>query len=654
MATADPPGGGGGWVGKVLPTRGLTAAEAAVVERERVAKNISRTVSAAPFLMVLLFGISMAMLAVSPRNEAQAQWQRGVTMIDLCGALALAVAISIARGHDKTGAGALVRRHMGEAMMVLGVLIGAALVLNTIHFEFKMIAWVAVVFLTAVMFHPRFSVFLVIQAVGLGIVLAAAVYATPENAARLGHVTTGVGSVVAVLVVERLTFAAFVRETVMRHQLGEINRNLEHRVTQQVREIVANNERIEALNRQLAGKVATRSEELAMALRRLAVAEHGGETLAPGTVLSDRFEIKYVVGVGGMGVVYAAVDRLAKERVALKVVRTQSGDVAGGVRFLQEATAAASLSHPAIVRVLHVDVTPDGRLYQALELIEGQTLDACLERGRGVPKPVVARLGAVVADALAVAHALGIVHRDVKPQNIMFTADAPGLRLLDFGLAKLRESLSITSMSEHGAVIGTPQFLAPEQVSNPTHVTGSADVYALGMVLYLCISGRLPFQASAPMQWLYAHVHETPRRITTDATPALIALIERCLSKSPADRPTARDVAEQLSRIADDMDAPTLDAWAKTIDYVDTRPLHNAATAASGSSAPVGRKSSPAADTAQLVLPSIVQPSPAPAAFAAAPAGPAAVAIAGTAGSNESPPSPPSPPSDAEENSASA
>jgi serine/threonine protein kinase len=239
----------------------------------------------------------------------------------------------------------------------------------------------------------------------------------------------------------------------------------------------------------------------------------------------------------------------------------------------------------------------------------------------------------------------------------MITADSPGLRLLDFGLAKLRESLSVTSMSEHGAVIGTPQFLAPEQVSNPMHVTGSADVYALGMVLYLCISGRLPFQASAPMQWLYAHVHETPRRITTDATPALIALIERCLAKSPADRPTARDVAEQLSRIADDMDAPTLDAWAKTIDYVDTRPLHNAAAVAAGSSgaaAAVGAKGSPAADTAQLILPAIAQPAPAasPAPkFAGAPAGPAAVAIAGTAGSSESPSKPPS---DAEEKTASA
>lgn len=635
MATGDPPGGGASWLAKLVPTRGLSPAEAAVVERERVAKNVARTGSAAPFLMVLLFGISMAMLVVTPKTEGQAQWQRGITMIDLCGALALAVAIGVARGTETKGAGAVLRRHMGEAMMVLGVVIGAALVLNTLHYQFKMIAWVAVVFLTAVLFHPRLVPFLVTQALGLTTVLIAAFEASPESAARLGHITTAVGSAVAVIVVERLSFAAFVRETVMRHQLGEINRDLEHRVTQQVREIVANNERIEALNRQLAGKVASRSEELAMALRRLAVAEHGGETLAPGSTLGDRFEIKYVVGVGGMGVVYAAVDKLAGERVALKVVRTQSGDVAGGVRFLQEATAAASLSHPAIVRVLHVDVTADGRLYQALELVEGQTLDACLERGHGMPKPMVARLGAVVADALAVAHALGIVHRDVKPQNIMITADGPGCRLLDFGLAKLRETLSIGSLSEHGAVIGTPQFLAPEQVSTPLNVTGSADVYALGMVLYLCLSGRLPFQAQAPMQWLYAHVHETPRRITTDATPALIALIERCIAKQPADRPTARQVADELGHIADEMDAPQLATWAKTIDYVDTRPLHHAAAALTGA------KGSHAAETAPLVLPAIAAP-PAPApAFAGAPAGPAAIATAGSVGaaSKDEPPS---------------
>lgn len=627
MATGDPSGGGGGLWGKLVPTKGLSAAEAAVVERERVAKNIVRTTGAGPFLMVLLFGISMAMLLVSPETEAQAKWQRGITMIDLCGALALAVAIGVARGTETKGAGAVLRRHMGEAMMVLGVVIGAALVLNTLHYQFKMIAWVAVVFLTAVLFHPRLVPFLVFQALGLTCVLVAAFEATAENAARLGHITTAVGSAVSVIVVERLSFAAFVRETVMRHQLSEINRDLEHRVTQQVREIVANNERIEALNRQLAGKVAARSEELAIALRRLAVAEHGGETLAPGTVLGDRFEIKYVVGVGGMGVVYAAVDKLAGERVALKVVRTQSGDVSGGVRFLQEATAAASLSHPAIVRVLHVDVTSDGRLYQALELVEGQTLDACLERGRGMPKPVVARLGAIIADALAVAHALGIVHRDVKPQNIMITGDGPGCRLLDFGLAKVRETLSAGSLSEHGAVIGTPQFLAPEQVSTPLNITGSADVYALGVVLYLCLSGRLPFQASAPMQWLYAHVHEPPRRITTDATPALIALIEKCLSKQPADRPTARQAADELARIADEMDAPHLDAWAKTIDYVDTRPLHHASDVTSGA------KGHPAAETAPLILPSIAGPAtPAPPQFAGAPAGPAAITTAGSVG----------------------
>ncbi len=609
MVTEDPPGGGGGWLVKLLPTRGLTPAELAAVERERLTKNVVRTRASAPFLMVLLLGISLAMLLVTPATDDQARWQRGITIIDLAGALALAATSVLSRGTARTGPGAVFRRQLGEAMTILGVLIGAALVVNTLNYQFKMIAWVAVILLTSVLFHPRGAVFAAVQLGGLVTVLVAAFYATGEGAARLGHTTTAIGSFVCVMVVERITFAAFVRETVMRHQLAEINRDLEHRVTQQVREIVANNERIEALNRQLAGKVASRSEELASALRRLADAEHGGETFAPGTIIGDRVEIKYVVGVGGMGVVYAAVDKLADQRIALKVVRTGQGDIAGGaVRFLQEATATATLSHPAIVRVLHVDVTSDGRLYQALELIEGQTLDQCLQRGRGLPRPIVARLGAVVADALAVAHALGIVHRDVKPQNIMITADAPGCRLLDFGLAKLRETLSHASLSEHGAVIGTPQFLAPEQVSTPLNVTGAADVYALGVVLYLCFSGRLPFQATQPMQWLYAHVHETPRRLTTSATPALVALIDRCLTKDPAQRPDARTIADELTQIADALDAPPLHEWTKTIEYVDTRPLAPLPAdlaevdvpGAPGDRGPVLPRAVPAAITAQM------------------------------------------------------
>ncbi len=572
MPKDDPPGGG--WLRRLLPTHGLSPAEAAAVERERITKNIARARTAAPIMMFLLLSIALAMMVVSPQTDGQRRWQHGIAAIDLVSAVLLAVAAAAARSSQRTGITGLIRRNLGEVLMVLGVVIGAALVVNTLNYQFKMIAWVAVILLTSALFHPRPAVFFAAQLGGLATVLVAAFLATDETGALLGHTTTAVGSVVCVMIADRVAFAAFVRETLMRHQLAEMNRDLEHRVTQQVREIVGNNVRIEALNRQLAGKVAARSEELAAALRRLAVAEHGGETFTPGTVIGDRFEIKYVLGVGGMGVVYAAYDRLADQRVAVKVVRSQSGDVSGGVRFLQEATAAASLSHPAIVRVLHIDVTDDGRLYQALELIEGQTLDACIDRGRGLPKPVAARLGAVIADALAVAHALGIVHRDVKPQNIMITADAPGCRLLDFGLAKLRETMSHASLSEHGAVIGTPQFLAPEQVSTPLAVSGAADVYAFGTVLYLCLSGRLPFTASQPMQWLYAHVHDQPAPLTAaDAPPALRALVQRCLLKNPADRPDARLLADELAAIADDLEAPVLEAWASTIEYVDTRPL---------------------------------------------------------------------------------
>lgn len=579
--------GDGGWVTRLLGARGLTAAEAGAVERERVARNLLRARAATPVLAGLLIVVAALMLLVPTGGDTEARWKLGVALIDLGGAAVLALATLLARSTGPGLAGA--RRHLGEGLIVVGVAIGAALVANSMVYQFKMIAWVATAMLVAVVFHPRPLVHLLVQLAGFAAVVATVFAATPDTASRLGHVTTALAALVSVLVVERLTFAAFVRETVMRHKLGEMNRELEHRVTQQVREIVENNVRIEALNRQLAGKVASRSEDLAAALRRLAEAEHGGDTLAPGTLLGDRFELKYVIGVGGMGVVYAAIDRLADQRVAVKVVRTQSGDLTTGVRFLQEASAAAQLAHPAIVRVLHVDVTDDGRLYQVLELVEGQNLDGCRERGRAVPPAVVARLGAVLADALAVAHAMGVVHRDVKPHNIMITADAPGCRLLDFGLAKLRESLSRMSLSTEGAVIGTPQFLAPEQIATPLEVTGAADVYALGTVLYQALTGRLPFKASDPMQWLYAHVHDAPAPLGEREAPApLRVLLERCLAKSPAARPDARSLAADLARLADDLDAPTLEAWAATVDYVDTRPLVLPAIAAPGVAGGVG------------------------------------------------------------------
>src|SRR5262249_4277430 len=147
---------------------------------------------------------------------------------------------------------------------------------------------------------------------------------------------------------------------------------------------------------------------------------------------------------GGMGEVYEGFDRLSGKHVAVKVIRSDSQKQrAWFFRFFQEATASARVEHPAVVRSLHVDLTPDGLLFQLLELVVGQSLE-WLSRSQGFSWSETARVGAIVADALAAAHAVGVIHRDVKPSNIMLTPDAPGVKLLDFGIARLSDQEALS------------------------------------------------------------------------------------------------------------------------------------------------------------------------------------------------------------------
>ena len=227
----------------------------------------------------------------------------------------------------------------------------------------------------------------------------------------------------------------------------------------------------------------------------------------------------------------------------------------------------ASVAHPAIVRVIHVDVTEDGQLFQVQELIDGRTLEGWLAEVGRMPPAAVAALGAVLADALATAHRAGVVHRDVKPANVMLTRAAPHARLLDFGLSKLRRSGADTRTAR-GLIVGTPAFIAPEQITDPDQVGDPADVYALGLVLYACACGDAPFPASSPMEWLTRHVHDAPAPLAprAPAAPAaLCAAIMACLAKTPGARPTARALATDLAALAEP------DALAATVASADLR-----------------------------------------------------------------------------------
>jgi predicted ATPase len=257
----------------------------------------------------------------------------------------------------------------------------------------------------------------------------------------------------------------------------------------------------------------------------------------PGDVIAERFEIERFAGSGGMGAVYRAKDRTSGQSVAVKTLITARGqDVE---RFTREAALLAELRHPGIVRYVAHGTTVDGSRYLAMEWLEGVDLaDHLANRGALSPDEAV-RIARHAADALAVAHARGVVHRDIKPSNI-FLADGrvDRLRLLDFGVARLPRASTNTRA---GAVIGTPGYMAPEQARGEQDVDPRADVFALGCVLFECLTGRPVFVADHPMALLAKIIiEEAPelRSLVSGIDPAVDKLVRRMLAKPRDQRPS--------------------------------------------------------------------------------------------------------------------
>jgi tRNA A-37 threonylcarbamoyl transferase component Bud32 len=354
---------------------------------------------------------------------------------------------------------------------------------------------------------------------------------------------------------------ARVRLFLANERLESVNAELGERVREQVREIVERAHEVDALNAELRQKVQERSRELAEALRRLSNAGLGSAQLRHGDVFGGRVRIEQLLGQGGMGVVYLGYDSVTAGNVALKLMHPSiSSDPEALQRFLSEAKAASAVPHPSIVKTLLVDVTADGRLYQIMEYVRGTTLSRWIQSGR-LASAVVARVGSEVAWALAAAHHAGVVHRDIKPGNLILCATPPGVRVLDFGLSKiLAADGEATALTRSHQMIGTPAYMSPEQVSDAAHVTGATDVYSLAIVIYEMLAGVGPYLARSGAAALYAaHLSEDPQplaRVAPGTDSALAALIQRCLAKTPEARPTAGPLAAELTAIADRLGAP--------------------------------------------------------------------------------------------------
>jgi eukaryotic-like serine/threonine-protein kinase len=269
---------------------------------------------------------------------------------------------------------------------------------------------------------------------------------------------------------------------------------------------------------------------------------------SPGTRLGGRYDVIRPLGWGGMAEVYLTVDRLLGREVAVKVIRERfAEDERFVTRFRREARAAASLSHPNVVAVHDVGVH-EGSPFIVMEHVPGRTLAELLRDNGPMPPGRVAEIGEAVARALGAAHAAGIVHRDVKPGNVMITADGR-VKVLDFGIAR---ALRWTPLTDTPAVQGTAEYMAPEYVKGDG-ADPRSDIYSLGVVLYELLAGRPPFTGDSPLQVAYKHLEEAPA--SPDAVrpglPAnLTAVVMRCLAKHPGDRyRRAEGLAADLGRL---------------------------------------------------------------------------------------------------------
>ncbi|MGH2671677.1 MAG: protein kinase domain-containing protein, partial [Actinomycetota bacterium] len=250
-------------------------------------------------------------------------------------------------------------------------------------------------------------------------------------------------------------------------------------------------------------------------------------------VFGDRYELGRVLGQGGMARVYRGTDRTLDRPVAIKVLAEPYNRDSGFVqRFRREAQAAARLNHPNIVSV-HDSGSDDGTHFIVMELVEGESLGARLKR-EGPLAPVEAtRIGVAITRALAAAHERGVIHRDMKPSNVMLTEDG-GVKVVDFGIARASGAEEIT---RSGLVLGSALYVSPEQAQGASGDERS-DLYALGCVLYQMLTGRPPFVADDPVASLYQHVNErpTPPSSIRPVPEELERVVLRCLEKDPARR----------------------------------------------------------------------------------------------------------------------
>lgn len=271
-----------------------------------------------------------------------------------------------------------------------------------------------------------------------------------------------------------------------------------------------------------------------------------------GTTIEGRYEIIDLIGRGGMGAVYRARQLLLDKILALKVVLPGKNESEQAIlRFLQEGKAAMELTHENIITVRDFGQTNDGILYLAMDFVEGKNLKDIIKKEERLEVERIARISTQICDALHHAHSRGIVHRDIKPANILLANDPDGneiVKLFDFGIAKLQ--FDDHKITKTGALVGTPTYMSPEQVSG-SQPDARSDIYAVGCILFEMLTGKPPFRSDASMDTYLKHLNEPIPKIERNNVPEMmVSIVNKCLSKEPEDRyATTKELKVELEKL---------------------------------------------------------------------------------------------------------